>query len=272
MATYHRTEGICLRRLDYSNTSQIATFLTRARGRLSFLAKGIRRAPKHGISSGFELLGRYELIFTERRSSSLNNLTQNFLIEPFAGMRAAVERVLCAYYAAELALSLTAEDEPCEGLYELITASLRRFERGEDLGLSVLYLEIGALREHGACPTFGACAMCSRRLPAKGRLLFSPEEGGTLCPACAQKLPPRIRPHGVPVHGRRLALLDALSRRPFEALAGLDARPAEIVAASRVLRFHMSHLVGKELTMWKYMQERHLSRTLRRFRRRAGVA
>jgi len=272
VATYYRTEGVCLRRLPFSNTSQVATFLTPDRGRLAFLAKGVLRAPKRGVSCGFELLGRYELIFTERRTGSLHNLTKNFLIEPFQGTRDAIERSLCAYYAAELMLEFATENEPYPHLYELLLSSLRRFEKGEDLGLSVLLLEIGVLREQGICPVFSACVECGGKLPTRGRVLFSPSHAGPLCAACVRALPTSPQPWGVPVSVGRIALLDRLSRQTMPGTDSPDIRPDDIVAASRLLRFHMRYRLSKELRMWKYLQERHLSRSLRRLRRRAGVA
>jgi len=272
MSTYTRTEGICLRRLDFSNTSQVATFLTPDRGKLSFLAKGVLRAPKRGIRSGFELAGHYELIFTELHTGSLHNLTQFSLLNPHRQVRSTIERILCAYYAAELVLEFAAEAEPCPRLYDRLVSSLDRFERGQNLGFSVLQLEIGALHEQGICPVLDACAECEAKLPDKTRLLFSPEHGGALCPECARALPPRFQTQGAPVHARRLALLRELSRVPPPSIEQASYEPGEIVAASRLLRFHMRYLLGKELRMWKYLQDRHLSRSLRRFRERAGVA
>ncbi len=272
MAKYHRTEGLCLRRVDYSNTSQVASFLTRDRGTLSFMAKGVTRAPRRGIRRGFDLLGRYELIWTERRSGALLNLTGRSLLEGFRGLRRAVERMLCAYYVAELALNFAAEDQPCRRLYELALQSLRRFETGESLGLCVLLLEIGVLQQHGACPTFEACAECERALPPTGRLLFSASQGGALCRACSRRLHRGPGARTLPVQAGDLALLADLAARPPARPERLSADPRQIVAASRLLRFHTRDLLGKELKMWKYLQERHLSRELGRIRGPARTA
>jgi len=270
VAKYCQTEGVCLRRLDYSDTSQVATFLTRDSGRLSFIAKGLLRAPKRGISTGLELLGLYRLLYTERRSGALCNLTEAYLLESPRGIGQKVERILCGYYAVELMLHFTAEGEPCLELYELLLDCLRCFQKGEGLGLSVLVLELGALRHHGVCPTFEQCVRCDRSVPSEGSLLFSLSEGGPICAACARRLPSQLALGAVPVRAERLALLAGL------ACAGKGdqklARPAarEVVAASRLLRLHMRYLLDRELRMWKYLQGRHLSRTLGRIRRAGG--
>ncbi len=272
MAKYHRTEGVCLRRTPYGNTSQVACFLTPDCGLLSFIAKGLLRAPKRGISTGFELLGAYELVYTQRRSGSLLNLTERSLLEAFRGMGESVERILCGYYAAELMLNFTTEAEPCQGLYGLLLACLRRFEKGENLGLSVLLLEMGALRHYGACPTFDTCAECSGNLPTSGRLLFSHHHGGPLCTGCGRRLYPEPHPRVTPVKAERLSLLSDLACREAPPQDRTRLEPREIVAASRLLRLHMRNLLGKNLRMWKYLHGRHLSRSLRRIRRKSVMA
>jgi len=269
VAEYHRTEGICLRRIDYGNTSQVATFLTPDRGRLSFMAKGATRAPKRGIRRGFDLLGRYELIYTQRRSGALLNLTGRALLEGFGGLRHGVERLLCAYYAAELILNFTIEDQPCQRLYGLALRALRGFEKGENLGLTALTLEIGVLQEHGACPLLGVCAECERALPSTGRLLFSPSHGGALCRACGRRLHGHPGPGATAAPAQDVALLADLAARPRAGSARLAVKPGRIVAAARLLRLHTRHVLGKELKMWKYLQERHLSRELGRIRKSA---
>lgn len=265
MAKYERTEGICLRRLDYSNTSQVATFLTPDVGRLPFICKGIRRAPKRGISRGLELGARYKLVYFKRRTSSLYTLTDHRMLESYRGVRQAIERTLCTYYAVELMRNFTAENAPCPQLYRQLVHAQRRFCRGENLGLTVLFLEIGCLRDYGMLPTFDLCAECGQQLRSGGRLTFSASHGGPLCRPCARKI--NHRPgDSMPVRGRRLQALASLCSHPPDRLGDISMRPKEIVATSRLLRFHIRYLLGKELTMWKYLHGRHLSRSLRRLR------
>lgn len=281
MAKYHHTEGICLRRIAYSNTSQVASFLTPDAGRLSFMAKGVTRAPKKGIRTGFDLLGRYELLYTARRGGSLQNLTYRWMRESFRDLHCALERILCGYYAAELALNFTAEGDPCPRLYELLLRALRSFASGKALGLNVLLLEIGTLREHGSCPTFDICAECGRGLPGRGAVVFSPPGGGALCKDCEREL--RGSLHGRSGRGtsaragvlKKLAALSAYvegipSPELQPTLAALT--PGQTLAMSALLRFHMRDVLGKELRMWKYFQRRALSRSLTRLRRRAGLS
>ena len=269
MARYHRTEGICLRRLDFSNTSQVVSFLTPDAGRLSFLAKGVTRAPKRGIRTGFDLLGRYEIVYTARRPGSLHNLTDRWLREGFRGIRAALEPIVCGYYAAELVSNFTAEGIDCPALYALLVDTLRGLEAGRELGLAVLRLEVGVLREHGTCPFFDECAECGAPLPQHGPVAFSSAAGGPLCGRCESDVRGPARARLTTVSGRLLGDLARLVTEPG-GVNGLT--PRKIVAMSTVLRFHIRDLVGRELRMWSYLQGRRLSRSLRRVRRRLAPA
>ena len=271
MARYHHTEGICLRRIDYSNTSQVAAFLTPDSGHLSFMAKGVKRAPKKGIATEFDLLGRYEILYTTRRSSALNNLTYRWLREDFRGMRRRIERILCGYYAAELALNFTAEGQPCPALYNVMLESLRAFARGEQLGINVLRLEIAALREHGSQPTLDVCAECGSALPERGAVPFNPAAGGALCASCEADVHGRLPLRSTHVRGELLRALACFSADPADPTLASELTPRRTVALSTVLRVHMRWLLGKELRLWKYLQGREMSRSLTRLRRRAGV-
>ncbi len=271
MARYHHTQGICLRRVAYSNTSQVAGFLTRDGGRLSFMAKGVTRAPKKGIRTGFDLLGLYDLVFTVRRSSSLHNLTQRSLVDGFRGIRATLERTLCGYYAAELALNFTIEGQPCPDYFRLIRWGLERLAAGGALGVTVLALELGSLHEHGSLPTFAACAVCGGPLPVRGGVRFSAPDGGALCRRC-ESGGDRYRRGDVKVaRAEHLTMLSALAESDPTETETLSVRPQDTLAMSALVRHHVRYLLGKELRMWRYLERRHMSRSLRAVRSAAGV-
>ncbi|MFO8007677.1 MAG: DNA repair protein RecO [Candidatus Brocadiia bacterium] len=262
MAEYCRTEGICLRRLAYSNTSQVAGFLTPDQGRLSFIAKGITRAPKKGIRTGLELLGRYGLVYTRRPAGSLQNLTDQWLQEEFRGLRRSLPRLLCGYYAAELALNFTVEADPCPRLYAATLGALRRFAEGRRLGLTAVHLELAVLREHGSLPAFDRCVACGRDLPARGAVTFSAPDGGPLCRRCEQP----EQGQSIPLRADLLAHLHTLATGEEEPVL----TPKQTVALSTALRFQMRYILGRELRMWTYLQRRRLSKSLRHARRHAS--
>ena len=49
-----------------------------------------------------------------------------------------------------------------------------------------------------------------------------------------------------------LAMLSELAAHPPARVERVKIQPARLAAASRMLRFHVRYLLGKELRMWKY--------------------
>lgn len=249
-AKYQRTEGICLRRVDYSNTSQVATFLTPDRGRLSFMAKGVKRAPKKGIKTSFDLLCRYELVFTEPLYGSLYNLTKRQLTDDFRDIRRSLRAIICAYYAAELMLNFTMEEEPCRELYSVLIQVLRMFGSGENLALGALLLEIEVLRHHGSLPVFGICAECESSVAGQDQVFFSPARGGALCPRCRETEQAGMR--GIPAQTAHLALLDRLSEHRPSRPDRVSIDLGQVRSMSRLSRHMIQFVLGKQLRMWDY--------------------
>ena len=58
-----KDQAIVLRRLDYSETSQVLVFLTREHGLQRLIAKGIKRSTKKKYATGIDLLERGRLVF-----------------------------------------------------------------------------------------------------------------------------------------------------------------------------------------------------------------
>ena len=60
----YRTRAICLRTADYSETSQVVHFLTRAHGLVRLLAKGAKR-PRSKSGGAIDLLSEGQVVYSE---------------------------------------------------------------------------------------------------------------------------------------------------------------------------------------------------------------
>ncbi len=253
-------EGICLKRIDYGNSSQIVSFLAPDSGRTDCMYKGAWRSPGKGISYGVDLAGRYRIDYRQGRSSGLDTLQGCSMLEHFSGLRFSVERAICGFYAIELMLNFTAHDQDCRELYAFLLAALRRFASGESLGMGVLELEFAVLEHHGSRPDFAFCALCHCEPGQVGVSCFSAQHGGYLCVKCGGDVfNDKSFPY-YPLREDTVLLLARICRG--EAVTGISEKPAGIVAASKVLRHHIKWLLGRELRMWKYLHDRHYSRSL----------
>jgi len=137
--------------------------------------------------------------------------------------------------------------------------------------VGVLLLEMGVLAEYGSLPTFDRCAACGRAMPRRGAVVFTPALGGPICSKCETEQADSLGGRRMPARANLLQALAELGRRPVDRELARVLTPANTLAMSALLRFQMRDLLGRELRMWRYMERREMSRSLRRVRRKGGL-
>jgi DNA repair protein RecO (recombination protein O) len=177
-----RSPGVCLRKIDYSETSQVLRFFTPEQGKISCIAKGAKRR-RGPFLAPFDLLGVYDLIRIEKRPGTLDILTQAETVRVFPRLRADYARFCAASYAAEFTDEFTAEGMKVEGLYERLLELLERLESGRPVPDALFSFEARALGALGYFPRVRECGACRREV-RRPEALFSPGDGGALCPDC----------------------------------------------------------------------------------------
>src|SRR5205085_10975110 len=96
---------ICLRKFEYSETSQILTLFSHSHGLLRVMAKGAHRKTKAGASKfggGIDLLDLGEAVFTDQPEKELATLTEWELPEGHLPLRRSLRPLYIGFYAAEL--------------------------------------------------------------------------------------------------------------------------------------------------------------------------
>lgn len=180
--TFQRTPGVCLRAIDWSETSQVLRFFTPGQGKISCIAKGAKRK-KSAFLAPFEILAVYDLIRIEKRPGTLDILTAAERVRTFPRLRAEYPRFVAACYGAEFADEFGADGMPVEGLFELLVELLERLDGGTPVPDALFSFEARALRALGFYPRLRECGIC-RKPAARPDLYFSVQDGGALCPEC----------------------------------------------------------------------------------------
>ena len=158
--------AICIRALDYSETSQILTLFTRAAGKISVIAKGSKR-PKSAFDGPVEVFSYGRIVFSDSTREKLATLTE-FEQQPcFADLANNLFALNCCLFGAELVSSLTNEYDPHPELFDSFLQFLQnineirdtRYEIRDLLSLLILF-QLTLLREIGLMPILNACANC----------------------------------------------------------------------------------------------------------------
>ena len=228
--------AICIRRRNYSETSQILTFFAKTMGKIRAIAKGSRRE-KSKFKGAVELLAAGEAVFTKPKTESgLVQLCEFELQETFGGLRQNLLSVHCAQYAAEMVDQFTEELDPNhEPLFETLYQTLNNLAKKQRPEATLLCFEVELLKEIGLAPQWDRCCNCGCELKNKENVHFSSKNNGLLCrdcePAFADKkyVGPEI-----------LLLLQQPQQAYLTADGKITAKTHEIISE------HQRELLGKE--------------------------
>ena len=184
------TEGIVLRTVEFSETSLVLAVYTRDFGKLNVIAKGGRRL-KGPFESSLDLLSRVNLSVIQKKSESLDLLTESKLIWRFRPTRDNFAGLHAGYVVSELVNKFTEPGESNPFLYDLLRFALADFEHGTFVMRSLLRFEWLFLEALGQKPELHFCVECGKDFSDiaespdwRRRFYFAPLDGGVVCPEC----------------------------------------------------------------------------------------
>lgn len=122
----YKTEGIILKRRNFGEADRILTVFTLQRGKISVLAKGVRRITSRRAGN-VELLNRSILYLHQGKGMPI--LTEATTLETYPKLKEDLTLSTYAYHIIELVNKLTAENQGNRTLYEHLVEVLRRLER-----------------------------------------------------------------------------------------------------------------------------------------------
>ena len=246
---------ICLRKTEYSETSQILMLFSRCHGIIRVIAKGAHRRTKAGASKfdgGIDFLDAGDAVFTHDPSRDLATLTEWHLSEGHLGLRQTLRGMYLGLYAAELVGRLFEEHDAHPQLFDRLATVLAELSsaRREELFLA---FELDLLKESGYLPELFACGECGSDSQRWAASYFSPARGGVVCRNCEGSVPDRQE-----VDGRLLRLLHSLLRLPR--INGVISRLPHLTRhqtdpVNHLLADHVEHTLGRRLRMSRRVLE-----------------
>lgn len=124
----YTSEGIILARKNYGEADRILSLFTKSHGRLSFIAKGIRR-PKSKKRGHVEVFGYIK--FQAASGRGLDIITEVEVIDGFSEVRKNLKKISLAYYFMEVIGRITRENEKNIELFELILETLKKLKKAK---------------------------------------------------------------------------------------------------------------------------------------------
>lgn len=259
-------QAIVLRRLDYSETSQVLAFFTREHGLRRLIAKGVKRGTKTRFATGIDLLERGWVVFLARAEGTegLGTLTEWRQTEAYLGLREGLERLYAAQYAVQITAGMVEEADPHPELFDALAELLASLSAGESTctdqhaeglsppepgsvpppgaaGAAVLPRLVGyqraLLSSVGLWPDLTRCVLCDKPAPPGRGAYFSAHQGGLICRDCHGQLPEKRQVSA--------AVLTAL-REP-------GCPPAVASAAFELLNYSIAHTLGRPPSLASFL-------------------
>jgi len=174
-------EGLVLRRRTFGDADRILVVLTREHGKLSVLARGVRRA-KARNGAGLDLLARSQMMLIPGRNLAVLAQARQLGAAPAASD---LVQLACAGVLAELVDATLEEGHPDPRVYDILAEAAARLAdpaRNPRLDLALAAFSLAAVG--GYLPELNSCAGCGEPLQDRSGI-FVPNLGGVVQGACA---------------------------------------------------------------------------------------
>lgn len=244
MNDYLTTLAVILRAMDYKEADQLLTVYTRTKGKITVLAKGIKKnASKLRGSLQLFSLTELTLVFGKTFPIVINAQYEN----NFAVIRSDFTRMSYASYYAELLDQLLVSDEQDETLFLLIVQTMNLLSY-IDPWLATKVLEIRLLAHLGYTMELSRCQICAQ--PIDIRQPVHGINGGIVCPHCLTKEAMST----VLLNTESITLLKALSALPFllmDYLAFSSEAPKQL---DDYLDLQLAYILDKPLKTRRFLR------------------
>ncbi len=241
MAT--KTSAVCIRLMDWSETSQIAVLLTEAEGKVPAVAKGAKRRYPSAMarySGGLDVLTAGEAVLRLKPPDRLSNLLEWDLTDAHWHLRRHLRAHRLAMYGADLLHHLLTDREPHPRIYRAFRTYLSRAASA----VTLLRFQWAVAAEGGYRPVVERDAETGMALPGEApTVAFSPSLGGLVADTGAGDRW-RVR------WGTAEALRRVATEEPLEALD-----EASVGRANRLLATFFETIAERRLPTRRYVTE-----------------
>jgi DNA repair protein RecO (recombination protein O) len=128
----HKSRGIVIHALKYSETSLVVKIYTEAFGLQSYLVKGARSRKASVSHNLFQPMTLLDLVVSHKEGGGLQHIREAGMAEPFHSLSSELRKRTIVLFLSEVLIKSLREDETNAGLFDFLVSSLRFFELQED--------------------------------------------------------------------------------------------------------------------------------------------
>ncbi len=184
-------QAVILKKSVFSEGSEIVVLYAEELGKVRAVARSVKSS-KSKLAFALQSLFLSDIDLAPSRSkSNLYTITGVKSIEAFQSIREDLKKAYAGFYAAELVMKATPEEERNSALFAVFVEYLKHLDAEHDSVkdryscVDVFTLKV--LAESGYAIRLNNCVSCSVALIDQGHVQFSSRRGGFLCPACSER-------------------------------------------------------------------------------------
>ena len=180
----YKTEGIVLKSMEFKEADKIVIIYTKDYGKITAIAKGVRKT-KSKFGSSLEILTYSIFLFYKGRN--LDIVSQTEILESFFSTSKEVIKFAFAVNCVEVVNRLTEEREINIGLFNLLKEVLHYLKESNDPKLLSLSFKWQTMSILGYRPSLNHCCRCNKSVEDQEEMYFNIKEGGLVCNNCIAK-------------------------------------------------------------------------------------
>lgn len=176
----YKAEGIVLRHKNYKEADRILTIFTRQFGRITAVAKGVRK-PHSRKGGHLDLMTHTQIQVATTKTFDI--ITQTEMISAFDSLKQ--DLILLGYgaYMMELVDKFTFDEEEHHQAFYLLVQALHLLELDLSPDLITRIYEIKITDSFGFRPELHFCTQCNQEIIYENQF-YQNISGGVICPKC----------------------------------------------------------------------------------------
>ncbi len=241
-----KVEAVIIMHRDFGEADRILRVLTPGLGKISVLAKGVRKSSSRKAPH-IEPFTHSSLVLAKGQNFWI--LTQADTIDRYLQINSDLYRTGLAAYILELSDRLVVEDQPDHSIFRLILDALRQIDESTDPFIPATYYEIRLIDITGFKPELFHCVNCRREITQQDQY-FSILQGGVVCPACSQ-----FQRNLLPVSQSSLKYLRHFQRSSYSQLKNLAIPLEKKNEVRKILDAYISSITERKLNSPEFIKQ-----------------
>lgn len=239
--------AIVVRHVNYDEADRFITFLSPFQGKVSALAKGVRKlnSRKAGHLQPFTYV---DVQLSKGRGTSWL-VTQVSTIEAYPEITASLEKTVRTSCILELAERFSLENVENVPLFQLTLDTLRRFAVFDDTFPAQRWFDLQLLSVAGYRPQLFECVRCRKKIMPEDQFIHY-GMGGVLCPDCGELI--RGSRH---ISMKTLKFMRYYQTHPFPEAAAAGWPQDIRLESENILTGYQSYLLERKTNSQQFLEQ-----------------